>query len=115
MKKKFYWMALIALLLGMSSCNNEPLNYPVLYIVNASAYSVKVHCDNKLVATVGQNNNTQVQLSNVSVNLPVYIEVEYLDSKGNRVKRYTWDNYYFSWNSSYKMTLKDSGGTLQKL
>lgn len=115
MKKKFFWMALVALLMAMSSCNNEPLNYPVMYIVNASDYSVKVNCDNNPVVTVGQNSNTKVQLSNVSVNLPVFVEVEYFDSKGNRVKRYTWDSYYFSWNTAYKMTLKNTGGTLQKL
>ncbi|MBQ7632320.1 MAG: hypothetical protein IJS82_06150 [Paludibacteraceae bacterium] len=115
MKKKFFWMALMALMLGLSSCKNETLNYPVMYIVNASDYSAKISCDNKLITTVAAHKNIQELMNTVSINLPVYIEVEFLDSKGNRVKRYTWENYYFGWNSTYKMTLQNSGCTLQKL
>lgn len=115
MKHKIILMALVALLVGtFSSCNKDGVmgNYPILYVVNGTDYSVNVYCDNHLVATAGAHNNSgKVVLSNTSVNLPVYVEAEFYDKKGNRVGGYEWNNYYFQWNKSYKMTLTGSSST----
>lgn len=101
-----------------TSCNNEGAggNYPILYVVNGSDYKVNVYCDNYLVATASSHNNSgAVKLSNTSINLPVYIEAVFYNSKNNYVGRYIWDDYYFNWGKSYKMTLTNSGGTLTRL
>ncbi len=115
MKQKIILMALVALLAGtFSSCNKDGAlgNYPILYVVNGTDYSANVYCDNRLVATAGAHNNSgKVVLSNTSVNLPVYVEAEFYDKKGNRVGGYDWNNYYFQWNKSYKMTLTGSSST----
>jgi hypothetical protein len=118
MKRKFILFALLALLAGtFYSCKDGLLNdNPILYVVNGTDYSVKVYCDNLLVAKAGAHNNSgKVELSNTSVNLPVYVEVICFDSKGTKVRTIHWDNYYFKWNKSYKMTLTDSSGKLQEL
>lgn len=115
MKHKIFLMAIIAMLVGtFSSCNNNGVvgNYPILYVVNGTDYPVNVYCDNRLVASAGAHNNSgKVVLSNTSVNLPVYVEAEFYDKKGNRVGAYNWTNYYFQWNKSYKMTLTNSSST----
>ena len=115
MKKKILFVAILAILAGaFSSCNKDGVlgNYPILYVVNGTDYSVNVYCDNRLVATAGAHNNSgKVELSNTSVNLPVYVEAEFYDKKGNRVGAYKWNNYYFQWNKSYKMTLTNSSST----
>ena len=115
MEHKFLLLALVAMLTGMfTSCNKDGVlgNYPILYVVNGTDYSVNVYCDNRLVASAGAHNNSgKVELSNTSVNLPVYVEAEFYDSKGKRVGAYEWNNYYFQWNKSYKMTLTNSSST----
>lgn len=114
MKKKFILFTLLALLAGtFCSCDkNGTSNYPILYVVNGTNYTVDVYCDNHLVASVGAHNNSgAVKLNNVSVNLPVYVEADFFDSKGSRVGGYTWNNYYFKWDKSYKMTLTNSAST----
>ena len=77
MKHKFLLLALIAMLTGMfTSCNKDGVlgNYPILYVVNGTDYSVNVFCDNLLVASAGAHNNSgKVELANTSVNLPVYV------------------------------------------
>ena len=119
MKHKIIFLALVALFVGtFSSCNKDGVigNYPILYVVNGSDYKVNVYCDNLLVATAGAHNNSgAIQLSNTSINLPVYVEAEFYDSKNKYVGRYSWNSYYFSWNKSYKMTLNNSGGTMTQL
>ena len=115
MKRKIILMALVALLAGVfSSCKKDGVmgDYPILYVVNGTDYSVNVYCDNHLVTTAGAHNNSgKVVLSNTSVNLPVYVEAEFYDKKGNRVGGYEWNNYYFQWNKSYKMTLTGSSSS----
>lgn len=115
MKHKIILLAILAMLTAMfSSCKKENMsgNYPVLYVVNGTDYAVDVYCDNHLVATAGAHNNSGgVTLSNISINLPVYVEAEFLDSKGKVVHNYNWTNYYFRWNKSYKMTLTTSSST----
>ena len=115
MKKQILLMAIIAMLVGtFSSCNRDGVigDYPVLYVVNGSDYSAKVYCDNYLVATAGAHNNSgKVVLLNTSVNLPVYVEAVFYDKNGSRVGGYKWNNYYFRWNQSYKMTLTNSSST----
>lgn len=115
MKRIFILMALVALLAGtFSSCNKDGVmgDYPILYVVNGTDYSVNVYCDNRLVATASAHNNSgKIVLSSTSVNLPVYVEAEFYDKKGNRVGGYDWNNYYFQWNRSYKMTLTGSSST----
>ena len=114
-------MAIVAVLLGVfCSCSNnkdtEVLNRPILYVVNGSNYNVEVYCDNHLVATAGAHNNSGgVKLSDVSINLPVYVEVYYYDSKGKYQGKISWNEYYFKWNSSYKLTLNGAHGTLQEI
>ena len=115
MKRKIILMALIALLAGtFSSCkkNGTMGDFPILYVVNGTDYSVNVYCDNFLVATADAHNNSgKVILFNTSVNLPVYVEADFYDKKGNKVSGYNWNNYYFKWNRSYKMTLTGSSST----
>lgn len=119
MKKKIMLMALIALFTGLFvSCKNDGKvgDYPILYVVNGADYPVNVYCDNLLVASAGAHNNSgKVELLNTSINLPVYVEAVFYDSKGNQVGSFKWNNYYFRWNKSYKMTLQNSGGTLTQL
>lgn len=115
MKLKILLLALVTMLTGMfTSCNKDGVlgNYPILYVVNGTDYSVEVYCDNRLVASAGAHNNSgKVVLSNTSANLPVYVEAEFYDTKGKRVRSYEWNNYYFKWNRSYKMTLTNSSST----
>lgn len=115
MKNKIILMALVAVLVGtFSSCNKDGGlgNYPILYVVNGTDYSVNVYCDNLLVATAGAHDNSgKVVLSNTSVNLPVYVEAIFYDKKGNKVNGYNWSKYYFRWDTSYKMTLTTSTST----
>ncbi|MBR3408221.1 MAG: hypothetical protein IKG86_05210 [Paludibacteraceae bacterium] len=115
MKKQFLLMAIIAMLVGtFSSCNRNGNvgNDPILYVVNGSDYSANVYCDNHLVATAGAHNNSgKVELSNVSINMPVYVEVIFYNNKGNKVNGYTWNSYYFRWDRTYKMTLTNSSST----
>ena len=118
MKHKFLVLTLFAIVfVSFNSCKDTGLNdYPVLYVVNGSDYKVNVYCDNLLVTTAGAHNNSgAVKLSNTSINLPVYVEAEFYDSKNNYAGRYIWNNYYFSWNQSYKMTLTNSGGMIIQL
>jgi uncharacterized protein YcfL len=120
MKHKIFLMAIVAVLLGaFCSCStkeSETLNRPVLYVVNGSNYSVEVYCDNHLVATARAHNNSGgIRLSNVSINIPVYVEVYYYDSKGKYQGNLSFDNYYFKWNSSYKLTINGTHGTLQQI
>lgn len=118
MKNKILFMAFIALFVGtFSSCKkDEVISYPNLYVVNGTNYSADVYCDNHLVATAGAHNNSgKVVLANTSVNLPVYVEVNFYDTKGTKVGAYHWDSFSFRWNTSYKMTLTSSGGKLQEL
>lgn len=113
MKKKILFMAILAILAGMfSSCGNAFQNsYPILYVVNSSDYSANVYCDNHSVASVGAHNNSgKVVMDNVSVNLPVHVEVYF--SNGKKV---TFENYYFRWNTSYKLTLTNTNGRIQAL
>lgn len=113
MKKNFLILAVLAILTGMfSSCGNALQgNYPILYVVNSSNYSVNVYCDNYPVVSVGPRNNSgKVVLDGVSVNLPVYVEVYF--SNGSKV---TFDNYYFGWNTSYKLTLTNTNARMQAL
>jgi hypothetical protein len=115
MKHKIILLAMLAMLVGtFSSCDGNGVvdNYPILYVVNGTDYAVNVYCDNHLVATAGAHNNSgKVVLSNTSVNLPVYVEAEFYDKKGNRIGGYEWTKYYFQWNRSYKMTLTNSSST----
>ena len=102
------------LLGGFTSCNRDGVigDYPILYVVNGTDYSVNVFCDNLLVASAGAHNNSgKVELANTSVNLPVYVEAVFFDNKGKKVHAYEWSNYYFQWNKSYKMTLTNSSST----
>ena len=105
-------VVLAAVLIGaFSSCSIDK-NDPILYVVNGTDYSVNVYCDNYLVASANAHNNSgKVVLSNTSVNLPVYVEAEFYDSKGKRVSGYHWKSFKFSWNKSYKMTLTSSAST----
>ena len=86
MKNKIILMALVAVLVGtFSSCNKDGGlgNYPILYVVNGSSYSANIYCDNLLVASAGAHNNSgRVELTNTSINLPVYVEAYYYDSNG---------------------------------
>ena len=111
MKCKILLLALVAMLIGtLTSCNND--DYPILYVVNGTDYSVNVYCDNRFVTSADAHNNSgKVVLSNTSVNLPVYVEAEFYDSKGKKVRTYTWHDQYFRWNRSYKMTLTNSTST----
>ena len=108
-------MAILAMLVGtFNSCNqNETVRvYPILYVVNGTDYSVNVYCDNRLVTSAGAHNNSgKVELSNTSINLPVYVEAVFYDKKGKRVSAYEWNDYHFQWNRSYKMTLTNSLST----
>ncbi len=119
MKKQILFLAFIAMLVGtFCSCNKNGVmgDYPILYVVNGTDYSVNVYCDNRLVTSAGAHNNSgKVKLSNISVNLPVYVEAEFYDIKGNRVGTDTWNNYYFQWNRTYKMTLTNSTSTIAEL
>ena len=120
MKQKIILMALVALLAGIfSSCNKDGAlgNYPTLYVVNGSSYSANIYCDNLLVATAGAHNNSgRIDLTNTSINLPVYVEAYYYNSKGEYVgKHIAWESFYFKWNKSYKITLNDSGGRIEEL
>jgi len=115
MKHKIILMAIIAMFAGtFSSCkkNRGTDNYPILYVVNGTDYSINVYCDNYLVATAGAHSNSgRVELSNTSINFPVYVEAEFYDTKGNIVNVYKWNDYYFHWNKTYKMTLTTSSST----
>ena len=115
MKNKIFFMALVALIIGtFSSCKKDQVqdNYPILYVVNGTDYSVEVYCDNRFVATAEAHNNSgKVELSNISINLPVYVEAEFYDKQGDRIGNYKWNNFYFRWNKSYKMTLTNSSST----
>ena len=113
MKKKFFILVLFAAMLGLSSCGDMFKNsYPILYVVNSSDYSVNVYCDNHPVASVSAHNNSgKVELDNVSINLPVYVEAIFYDSKGKKVGGYNWSSRYFRWNKSYKMTLTNSSSS----
>lgn len=116
MKRKFIILAFFAALLGFSSCNSLQPSYPVLYVVNTSDYSVEVYCDNHFVTAASAHNNSgQTTLDNVSINLPVYVELYYYDKKGNYVGKGKWENYYFRWDKTYKMTITNSGATLLQL
>lgn len=117
MKKKILFAALLALLVGtFTSCESMIRNsYPVLYVVNSTDYTAKVYCDNYPVAIVNPRNNSgKVVLDEVSVNLPVLVEV-YFYKNGSYVKKWIWEDYYFKWDKSYKMTLTSSNGTIQQL
>lgn len=110
MKYKIILVAFIALIVGtFGSCKNGGMDsYPILYVVNTSDYSVEVYFDNYMVTSVGAHNNSgKVVLSNTSINLPVYVEVKLYDKKGNEGHA-SWDDYYFKWNKSYKMTITNS-------
>lgn len=115
MKQKIIFMAIIAILVGaFTSCKKDKNenNDPILYVVNGTDYYVDVYCDNSLVVSVGAHKNSgKVKLVDTSVNLPVFVEAEFYDQKGNRVFGYDWTNYYFKWNKSYKMTLTSSSST----
>lgn len=115
MKNKLILMAFIVIFAGIfSSCNKDGAvgNYPILYVVNGTDYFVNVYCDNFLVGSARAHNNSgKVVLSNTSVNLPVYVEAEFYDNNGKIVGSYSWNNYYFQWNNSYKMTLTNSSST----
>ena len=114
MKKNVFILALLTTLLGFTSCISEPeMNRPDLYVVNGSDYSVQVYCDNHLVTTASAHSNSgRTPLIDVSINIPVFVEAKFYDKKGEYVGRYSWNNYYFTWNASYKMTLQNSGGQL---
>ena len=102
----------VALLTGVFSSCSADRNDPILYVINGTDYSVSVYCDNYLVASASAHNNSgKVVLSHTSVNLPVYVEAEFYDSKGKRVTGYQWNSFKFSWNKSYKMTLTNSAST----
>ena len=105
-------LAFVVLFVGtFGSCKIEN-NYPVLYVVNGTDYDVNVYCDNRLVTSAyAHDNSGKVELSNTSVNLPVYVEAEFYDNKGKRITTYKWNNFYFKWNKSYKMTLTSSTST----
>ena len=47
-------------------------------------------------------------MNNVSINLPVLVEVYFYDSKHNYVGKVNWKNYYFKWNKNYKLTIFSS-------
>lgn len=114
MKHKIILVALVALLGGVfTSCNKKGnKDFPILYVVNGTDYSVNVYCDNHWVASAGAHNNSgKVELSNTSINVPVYVEAEFCDTKGKVVGSYEWNSYYFKWNKSYKMTLTNSSST----
>ena len=114
MKHKIFLIAFVILLAGsFTSCDNDlKRDYPILYVVNGTDYSVDVYCDNFFVVSVGAHDNSdKVELSNTSINLPVYVEADFYDSKGKKVNGYNWSNQYFRWNRSYKMTLTNSTKT----
>ena len=118
MKTKILILSILTLLTcTFTACNKDGGfgNYPILYVVNASDYSVKVYCDNLLVTSVNAHNNSgKVVLSNTSVNLPVYVEANYYNAKGQKAMHNSW-NVYFRWNKSYKMTLNNSVGSIEEL
>lgn len=106
---------IVAMLLAItfSSCNKE--GNPILYVVNASDYDAEILCDNHLVTFVAARNNSgKVELNNVSVNAPVYVEAYYYDKGAYTGKHVSW-NYYFKWNKSYKLTLTNTNGRLEPL
>lgn len=116
MKRKFIILALFVALLGLSSCNSLQPSCPILYVVNASDYSVEVYCDNLFVTAAGAHNNSgAITLSNVSINLPVYVEMRYYDKNGNYAGNGKWENYYFRWDKTYKITVTNSGSTITQL
>lgn len=118
MKRSILVLSFFAFLaIMLTSCKKEDfMKAPILYVVNSTDYRANVYCDNLLVASVkAKNNSGKIILEDTSVNLPVYIEVDFLDSKGKTIHNISWDNYYFSWNKSYKMTLKNTTSTLRVL
>jgi len=119
MKTKFLIFGIVALLsCCFTACNKDGGlgNYPILYVVNASDYSAKVYCDNLLVTSVdARNNSGKVVLSRTSVNLPVYVEVNFYNNKGENIRRSSLNNVYFRWNKSYKITLNNTQSGIEEL
>lgn len=117
MKNKLILLAVLVMFVGVvNSCKQDRVidSYPILYVVNGTDYPVNVYCDNHLVAIAGKHNNSgKIELTNTSINLPVYVVAEFYDNKGNRFASYTWNNYYFRWNKTYKMTLTNSSSNSQ--
>lgn len=110
MKNKIFFMALVAILsFTFSSCSKTELNYPAFYVVNSSNYLADVYCDNHFITTTTAHGNSgKVVMNNVSINLPVLVEVYFYDSKHNYVGKVNWKNYYFKWNKNYKLTIFSS-------
>jgi hypothetical protein len=112
MKHKIIIWVFVALFGGLlNSCKlaNPDLKVPVLYVVNGTNYAVNIYCDNILVASTNAHGNSgKIELNNTGINVPVYVEAEFYDNKGNVISAYNWSNYYFRWNKSYKMTLTNS-------
>lgn len=117
MKRKIFFMAFIAILIGtLTSCEKEEAARPVLYVVNSSTYDANVYCDNRLIAiTPSYGNSGKIIMDNVSINFPVLVEVYLYDAKGNYVGDVSWNNYYFSWNASYKITITNSKATIAEI
>lgn len=118
MKKKLLLMALLTLLVGtFTSCERFiENNLPVLYVVNGADYAAKVYCDNWPIANVSSHNNSgKIILTDVSINLPVLVEVYFYKNGSYINKKIAWEDYYFKLGKSYKMTLTNSGGSLQPL
>ena len=122
MKRFLFIMALVAALLGTFSSCTSPVDksmeksYPILYVVNSSDYTIQFYCDNRKVATTSAHANSgAITLSNISINLPVFVEVYYYDKKGNYVSRTEGDDFQFRWNKTYKLTVHNKGMSLQSL
>ena len=117
MKRKIFFVALLAILIGtLTSCGKEELARPVLYVVNSSNYDAYVYCDNRLVTkTPSYENSGKIIMDNVSINFPVHVKISLYDTKGNYAGEVSWSNYYFSWNTSYKITITNSKSTITEI
>jgi len=116
--KHYLLLATCALALLFVSCekdkDKEELSKPTMTIVNGSDYEAWVYCDNNLQTWCGSKDNKKIELD-CSVNIPVLVVVEFLNSKGTKVRTSTWKSYTFKWDTGYKLTLTNKESTLLKI